>query len=230
VNRGGLCIKGASAAELLGHPERLTTPLVRDARTDPFRPTTWDDALDRIAAAIIATQQRYGRDAVGALGGGGLTNEKAYHFGKFVRVALRSRHIDYNGRFCMSSAVAAGTRAFGMDRGLPFPFDDIPKADVVVLVGSNPADTMPPAMRFFADGRARGARHVVVDPRRTATAESPTPTCSPCRTPTSRWPTGCSTSRSGRTSSTRRTSPPGPVDSTPCAEPSGRTGRTGSSA
>ena len=171
VNRGGLCIKGATATELLDHPERLTTPLVRDSRDDPFRPASWDDALDRIATAITRTQAVHGRDAVGAFGGGGLTNEKAYQFGKFVRVALRSRNIDYNGRFCMSSAVAAGTRAFGMDRGLPFPFDDIPKADVLVLVGSNPADTMPPAMRFLEEGRERGARHVVIDPRRTATAE-----------------------------------------------------------
>jgi assimilatory nitrate reductase catalytic subunit len=171
VNRGGLCIKGATATELLDHPERLTTPLVRDSRDAPFRSATWDDALDRIAAAITRTQAAHGRDAVGAFGGGGLTNEKAYQFGKFVRVALRSRNIDYNGRFCMSSAVAAGTRAFGMDRGMPFPFDDIPKADVLVLVGSNPADTMPPAMRFLEEGRERGARHVVIDPRRTATAE-----------------------------------------------------------
>src|SRR3954453_16540990 len=155
VNRGGLCIKGARAAELLGHPERLGAPLVRDSRDDSFRVASWDNALDRVAAAIIATQARYGRDAVGAFGGGGLTNEKAYQFGKFVRVGLRSSNIDYNGRFCMSSAVAAATRAFGMARGLPFPFDDIPKADVLVLVGSNPADTMPPAMRFLAEGRAR---------------------------------------------------------------------------
>jgi assimilatory nitrate reductase catalytic subunit len=169
VNRGGLCVKGATAAELLDHPERLTAPLVR--RDGSLQQTTWDDALDRVADAIIRTQERYGRDAVGAFGGGGLTNEKAYQLGKFVRVALGSRNIDYNGRFCMSSAVAAATRAFGMDRGLPFPFDDIPLADVLVLVGGNPADTMPPAMRFLAEGRARGARHVVVDPRRTATAE-----------------------------------------------------------
>jgi assimilatory nitrate reductase catalytic subunit len=171
VNRGGLCIKGATATELLDHPERLTTPLVRDARDAPLRPASWDDALDRIGAAIRRTQAAHGPDAVGAFGGGGLTNEKAYQFGKFVRVALRSRHIDYNGRFCMSSAVAAATRAFGIDRGLPFPFADVPLADVVVLVGANPADTMPPAMRYFAEGRERGARHVVVDPRRTATAE-----------------------------------------------------------
>src|SRR4029453_18387273 len=63
VNRGGLRIKGATATELLDHPERLTPPLVRDSRDDPFRPATWDDALDRIAAAITRTQERYGRDA-----------------------------------------------------------------------------------------------------------------------------------------------------------------------
>ena len=149
VNRGGLCIKGVTAAELLDHPERLTAPLVRDRRGGPLRAASWDEALDRVAAGIRDAQARYGADAVGAFGGGGLTNEKAYQLGKFVRVALGSSQIDYNGRFCMSSAVAAGTRAFGMDRGLPFPFEDIPLADVVMLVGSNPADTMPPAMQYF---------------------------------------------------------------------------------
>jgi len=171
INRGVLCIKGANAAELLGHPERLGTPLVRDGRGGPLLPASWDEALDRVVAAIRTAQARHGPDAVGCFGGGGLTNEKAYQLGKFARVALRTSNIDYNGRFCMSSAAAAGTRAFGVDRGMPFPFADIPEADVVLLVGSNPADTMPPAMRFFADGRERGALHVVVDPRRTATAE-----------------------------------------------------------
>jgi len=171
VNRGGLCVKGATSAELLDHPERLTTPLVRDAPGAPLRPASWDTALDRIASAIGRAQRSYGPDSVGCFGGGGLTNEKAYQLGKFARVALGSSAIDYNGRFCMSSAAAAGTRAFGLDRGLPFPLADIPLADVVLLVGANPADTMPPAMRFFQEGRERGARHIVVDPRRTATAE-----------------------------------------------------------
>ena len=78
--------------------------------------------------------------------------------------------IDYNGRFCMSSAATAGNRAFGIDRGLPFPLADLADADTILLVGSNPAATMPPAMQFFDAGRARGARHIVVDPRRTPTA------------------------------------------------------------
>ncbi len=146
VNRGGLCMKGVNAAELITHPERLTTPLARDRPGLPLRPVTWDDALDRVAAAITRAQAEHGRDAVGCFGGGGLTNEKAYQFGKFARVALRTAMIDYNGRFCMSSAAAAANRAFGIDRGLPFPLSDVADADVVLLVGSNPADTMPPAM------------------------------------------------------------------------------------
>jgi assimilatory nitrate reductase catalytic subunit len=170
VNRGGLCMKGASATELIGHPLRLTTPLARARRDAPLRPVSWDDALDRVAGAITGAQRRHGRDAVGCFGGGGLTNEKAYQFGKFARVALRTAMIDYNGRFCMSSAAAASNRAFGIDRGLPFPLSDVADADVVLLVGSNPADTMPPAMQWFEAGRARGAYHIVVDPRQTSTA------------------------------------------------------------
>ncbi|HEY2195376.1 MAG TPA: molybdopterin oxidoreductase family protein [Actinomycetospora sp.] len=170
TNRGGLCEKGLSAAELLGHPDRLTTPLVRGSRREPFREATWDEALDRVATGLRDAQQRYGPDAAGLFGGGGMTNEKAYQAGKFARVALRSAAIDYNGRFCMSSAAAAANKAFGVDRGMPFPLSDIARADTVLLVGSNPGDTMPPAMRWFAAGRERGATHLVVDPRYTASA------------------------------------------------------------
>ncbi len=173
TNRGGLCSKGWSSTELLDHPERLLRPLVRAVpgdRTSPLVESTWDDALGRVVEAIEATQRTHGRDAVGCFGGGSLTNEQAYQFGRFARVALRTSAIDYNGRFCMSSAAGAANRAFGLDRGLPFPLSDLAEADVVVLVGSNPADTMPPAMQWFDAGRERGAQHIVVDPRRTATA------------------------------------------------------------
>ena len=174
TNRGGLCSKGWTAANLLDHPDRLLTPLVRTVpgdRTSAFREAAWEEALDRIADGIRDAQQRYGRDSVGVFGGGGLTNEKAYTLGKFARVGLRTSAIDYNGRFCMSSAATAGNRAFGIDRGLPFPLSDIAEAAAVLLVGSNPADTMPPAMQYFDAGRAAGATHVVVDPRRTSTAD-----------------------------------------------------------
>ena len=173
VNKGALCIKGFTAAETLDHPERLRTPLIR-SRDGGLVPASWDDALDRIAVGIRATQESHGADAVGVFGGGSLTNEKAYLLGKFARVALGTRNIDYNGRFCMSSAAGAGIKAFGIDRGLPFPVEDIATADAILLVGSNPAETMPPLMQYFQAQRANGGSLIVVDPRRTLTAQMAT--------------------------------------------------------
>ena len=144
INRVGLGSKGWNAAEFLDHPDRLIEPLVRGWREATLQPTTWDDVLDWIAQVSSGSQQNYGPDSVGCFGGGGLTNEKAYQLGKFARVALGTSPIDYNGRFCMSSAAAAATRAFGIDRDVPFPLADIAAANVVLLAGANPADTMPP--------------------------------------------------------------------------------------
>jgi assimilatory nitrate reductase catalytic subunit len=174
TNRGGLCQKGWTAAELLDHADRLRTPLIRDRRDAPLRATTWEEALDRIVAAIGHAQQQYGKDAVGVFGGGSLTNEKAYLLGKFARVALRTSQIDYNGRFCMSSAAAASLKAFGLDRGLPFPLADIAQAETILLVGSNLAETMPPVMQYFQQQKQRGGSLIVVDPRATLTSAAAT--------------------------------------------------------
>ena len=99
-------------------------------------------------------------------------------------VALKTPNIDYNGRFCMSSAAAAGIKAFGIDRGLPLPVEDIakadtqsrhpkqtPKADKITLVGSNVAETMPPIMHYFERQQASGGRLIDVDPRQSTTAQ-----------------------------------------------------------
>lgn len=174
TNKGGLCQKGWASAELLSHPERLTSPMLRDRRTEKLRPASWNEALDRIAIELTRVQQRYGRDAIGLFGGGALTNEKAYLLGKFARVALRTSNIDYNGRFCMSSAAVAGRKAFGIDRGLPFPLEDIPRTEVILLVGANVAETMPPIMQYFEEQRRRGGRLIVADPRATQTARAAT--------------------------------------------------------
>ncbi|MGW3118461.1 molybdopterin oxidoreductase family protein [Streptomyces sp. NPDC001107] len=169
VNRGALCGKGRTAPAVLSSRVRLTSPLVRSEGT--LTPATWDEALDRVAEGLRRTRTEHGPDAVGVFGGGGLTNEKAYTLGKFARVVLGTSQIDYNGRFCMSSAAAAGTKAFGLDRGLPFPLEDIPKTGCVILVGSNLAETMPPSLRFFNELKENGGTLIVVDPRRTKTAE-----------------------------------------------------------
>ncbi|MER5981509.1 molybdopterin oxidoreductase family protein [Streptomyces sp. NPDC001787] len=171
VNRGALCGKGRTAPAVLRAGVRLTSPLVRDEDSGELEPAGWDEALGRIADGLRGTRAAYGADAVGVFGGGGLTNEKAYALGKFARVVLGTSQIDYNGRFCMSSAAAAHQRAFGLDRGLPFPLEDIPRSGCVILVGSNLAETMPPALRYLTELKENGGRLIVIDPRRTRTAE-----------------------------------------------------------
>lgn len=171
VNEGALCRKGWTATGLRGHRERLTTPLVRDRSTGELRAAGWDEALDLVAGRLNDLRASYGADAVGVFGGGGLTNEKAYQLGKLARVALGTSQVDYNGRWCMSSAASAANRAFGIDRGLPFPLADVEHTDVLVLVGSNLAETMPPAARHLDRLRENGGHVVVIDPRRTPTAD-----------------------------------------------------------
>ncbi len=169
VNRGALCGKGRTAPAVLASGVRLSSPLVRSGGT--LVPATWEEALDRVAEGLTRTRTEHGPDACGVFGGGGLTNEKAYSLGKFARIVLGTSQIDYNGRFCMSSAAAAGMKAFGLDRGLPFPLEDIPRTGCVILVGSNLAETMPPSLRFFNELKENGGTLIVVDPRRTKTAE-----------------------------------------------------------
>ncbi|WP_344527579.1 molybdopterin oxidoreductase family protein [Streptomyces rectiviolaceus] len=171
VNGGALCGKGRTAPAVLSSRVRLTEPLIRSHATGRLEPATWEEAVARVAEGLSRTRGEHGADACGVFGGGGLTNEKAYALGKFARVALGTSQIDYNGRFCMSSAAAAGQRAFGLDRGLPFPLEDIPRTGCVILVGSNLAETMPPALRYLTELKANGGKLIVIDPRRTRTAE-----------------------------------------------------------
>lgn len=168
TNRGGLCRKGWTSPTLLNHAGRITEPLLKGP-DGIHRPVSWDTALDLAAAAVRDARVRHGADAVGVFGGGGLTNEKAYQLGKFARLALGTSRIDYNGRFCMSSAAAAGMRAFGVDRGLPFPVEALDSASTILMLGSNVAETMPPFVQHLQGARDAGGL-IVVDPRRSATA------------------------------------------------------------
>lgn len=171
---GGLCKKGWTAAALLSSAERLVEPLARDSRDSQFHPVSWEEALARVAGAIKRTRASYGAQAVGVFGGGGLTNEKAYLLGKLARVAIGTPCIDYNGRWCMSSAAAASTRAFGVDRGLPFLLSDLVGTGSIMLVGSNLAETMPPAAAVLDAQAEAGGKLIVIDPRLTPTAQRAT--------------------------------------------------------
>src|SRR5215475_12770065 len=164
LNRGMLCPKGVKRYLQDNHPDRLLDPLLRT--DNGFRTATWDEALDFTARRLRETQEKYGKDAVAIYGGASLTTEKSYLLGKFARVALGTRHIDYNGRLCMVSAGTAYKLAFGVDRS-PIPWSDIPKAQVLLVAGSNVADCSPITTDYVWRCRDQSGKLIVIDPRMT---------------------------------------------------------------
>ncbi len=166
-NRGTLCPKGVVAYQQVGHPDRLTHPLIRrGGKGGSLQRAGWDEALGYVVQRWQEIQATYGKDAVAVYSGSSLTNEKCYLVGKFARVGLGTRHIDYNGRLCMSSSAVAYAKAFGVDRG-PLPMTDIPLAECILAVGVNIAECFPVMMNWVWRARDRGARLVVLDPRET---------------------------------------------------------------
>ncbi len=171
VNAGRLCIKGWTAGELLESPG-TTTDAARPRQRRRVAPRDVGRGARCIANAFRRIQSEYGNDAVGVFGSGALTNEKAYLLGKFARVALRTPHIDYNGRYCMSSAAAAGNKRSGSTAACHSPSVTSHCHKRCSVVGSNPFDTLPPIMQWFEKQRANGGRLIVADPRRTPTARA----------------------------------------------------------
>lgn len=169
ASEGRLCIKGMNAYQHALTGERISEPLMK--KNGEFVPVTWEEAYSRMAEQFTALQKEHGRDTVGVYGGGSLTNETSYALGKFARVALQTKYIDYNGRFCMSAAAAAGNKAFGLDRGLTNPLMDVRESECLILAGTNIAECQPTLMPYFRDAKENGAFIIVVDPRSTATAE-----------------------------------------------------------
>ncbi len=164
-NRGMLCPKGVKRYMQSGHPDRLLDPMVRD-ETEGFRVATWDAALDLTVRRIREIQAKHGPDSVAVFGGASLTTEKSYLLGKFARVALGTRHIDYNGRLCMVSAGTAYKLAFGVDRS-PNPWADIPKAQVAFVAGANVGECAPITTDYLWRMRDAGGVLIVADPRMT---------------------------------------------------------------
>ncbi len=163
-NRGKLCPKGVSRYLQGNHPDRLLEPLLRTE--DGFRKAGWDEALDLTANKLKEIQQRHGKDAVAIYGGASLTTEKAYLVGKFARVAVGTRHVDYNGRLCMVSAGTAYKMTFGVDRS-PNPWADIPKAQVLLVCGANIGECAPITTDYVWRCRDAGGKLIVADPRMT---------------------------------------------------------------
>lgn len=171
-NKGMLCPKGIRRYLQSSHHDRLTAAYFRDpTRPDGFRAVPYNEAIGRAASEIQRIQSTYGNDAFGVLGGASMTTEKCYLLGKFARICLKTRYIDYNGRLCMVSAGAGNKKAFGIDRA-GNPMSDIPLADVVWIGGANVAECAPITTSYIWEARENGAKIINVDPRITPLART----------------------------------------------------------
>ncbi|HZV92374.1 MAG TPA: molybdopterin-dependent oxidoreductase, partial [Caldimonas sp.] len=168
-NFGALCSKGAALGETLGLDGRLLHPMV--LRDGELQRADWTAALDAVATGFRRAIKQHGPDAVAFYLSGQLLTEDYYVANKLMKGFIGSANVDTNSRLCMASSVAGHRRAFGADT-VPGVYADLDEADLIVLVGSNAAWCHPVLFRrMAANQRERGARLVVIDPRRTATAE-----------------------------------------------------------
>ncbi len=171
-NKGMLCPKGVRRYLQSSHHDRLTSAYFRDPSSpEGFRAVPYAEAIGRVASEIKRIQSQYGNDAFGVLGGASMTTEKCYLLGKFARVCLKTRYIDYNGRLCMVSAAAGNKKAFGIDRA-GNPMSDIPLAEVVWVGGANVAECAPITTSYVWQARENGAKIINVAPRITPLART----------------------------------------------------------
>ena len=170
ANFGRLCSKGSALGETLGLEARLLHPMIR-CRNGRMERVAWTDALDHVAQRFRHIIARDGPNAVAFYLSGQLLTEDYYVANKLMKGFIGSANVDTNSRLCMSSSVAGHRRAFGADT-VPGCYEDLDEADLLVLTGSNAAWCHPVLFqRMIANKQRRGARMVVIDPRRTDTAE-----------------------------------------------------------
>jgi assimilatory nitrate reductase catalytic subunit len=162
-NQGRLCPKGVQRYLQNNHPDRIMHPLER-VPGEGFHPATWDHAMSRTVSEIQRIQKEYGNNAFAMLSGVSLTNEKSYLVGKFARLALKTKNLDYNGRLCMVSAGAGNKKAFGLDRSSN-NYSDLEKAEVIIVTGANISETFPTLTYWLWRARDYGAKLIVIDPR-----------------------------------------------------------------
>ena len=170
ANFGRLCSKGSALGDTLGLETRLLHPMLRGA-DGVLQRASWDAALDRVVDGFRNIIERHGPDSVAFYLSGQLLTEDYYVANKLMKGFIGSANVDTNSRLCMASSVAAHRRAFGADT-VPGCYEDLDTADLIVLVGSNAAWCHPVLFQRMMENRERrGAKLVVIDPRKTATAQ-----------------------------------------------------------
>lgn len=169
TSEGRLCIKGMNAHQHTLNKDRIKYPLLK--KDGEFVRISWEEALNHIKEKFTKIQAEDGVNALSVYGSASISNEEAYLLGKFARVALKTKYIDYNGRLCMSAAASAASQTFGMDRGLTNSLSEIPFTRCMILAGTNIAECQPTLMPYFEKAKENGAYMIAIDPRETATTK-----------------------------------------------------------
>ncbi len=169
---GMVCVKGATVAESLDK-NRLQTPMIRETLEEEFRPCDWEEAYSRIVDQIGQTIDRLGVDSICMYGSGQFQTEDYYIAQKLLKGCLGTNNFDANSRLCMSSAVSAYIGSFGAD-GPPCCYEDLELTDCAFLIGTNTAECHPIVFNRLHKYLKRNpsAKLIVVDPRKTKTAEA----------------------------------------------------------
>lgn len=179
ANRNRLCVKGRFGFDYVRHPERLTVPLVRredapkrgdahvpfENRHDVFREASWDEAMARAATGFRAILAEDGGCALAGFGSAKGTNEEAYLFQKLIRQGFGTNNVDHCTRLCHASSVAALIEGVGSG-GVSAPFTAAAHSDCILVIGARPEQNHPVAATFLKAAAKRGAKLIVMDPRR----------------------------------------------------------------
>jgi len=163
VSRGNLCVKGWNSFEFILHKDRLCFPLIR--RNGRLEKAEWSEALDLIAERFTQIREKYGPDSLGILSSAKCTNEENYLLMKFARAVLKTNNIDHCARLCHSSSVIGLNHAFGSG-AMTNSITELAAAEVILVTGSNTTDQHPQIARFIFDALEKGAKLIVIDPRR----------------------------------------------------------------
>lgn len=170
-SKGMVCVKGATIAESMDR-DRLRYPMVRESLDQPFRRASWDETLETIASRLKSVYENSGGDAVCMYGSGQMQTEDYYVAQKLFKGCLGTNNFDSNSRLCMSSAVAGYVQSLGSD-GPPCCYDDLELTDCAFIIGANAAECHPIVFNRLQKHHKRNhhVKLIVVDPRRTPTAE-----------------------------------------------------------
>lgn len=168
ANRGHACVKGRFAHEYARSPERLTTPLIRDAAGE-LQPASWDEALTHVARELTRIRDTHGAEGFASIFSSRCTNEEAFLMQKFTRLVMRTNSIDNCSRVCHSPSAFGLSRALGTGAGTG-SFEDVENTDLILLVGANPTEAHPVFGSRIKQAVLAGAKLIVLDPRNTELA------------------------------------------------------------